>query len=364
MEYFWDSSETIVSGVGFSHYDMIHLGWLSIFAVTVVLCSIWYRKMSDQGRGILKKTLALTMITMEALKVLLLAVTGRFRWGYLPFHLCGINIFLIIAHAWKPSRMLDNFLYLICIPGALAALLFPNWTDLPLANIYHIHSSIIHILLVLYPLMQAVNGKLQLHVKYIAVGPDFRFGYNRKGSAGLLKQLASVYGYEVEVLEKECLDDKVISSTYVRHMLEIGEMEKVHKLLGYPYYVSGTVVHGHAIGRTLGIPTINLIPDEEKMLPPNGVYLTKTMFGHENYFGITNIGVKPTISGEELKGIETHLFDFDGNLYDQQLLVAFYAFERPERRFESLEELQKQLKEDVRWGEIYSPEKCKEMSYD
>lgn len=167
MEYFWDSMETIVSGVGFSHYDMIHLSWLAIFAVTVVLCSIWYRKMSDQGRGILKKTLALTMITMEAMKVLLLAVTGRFRWGYLPFHLCGINIFLIIAHAWRPSRMLDNFLYLICIPGAMAALLFPNWTALPLANIYHIHSIIIHILLVLYPLMQAVNGKLQLHVKYI-----------------------------------------------------------------------------------------------------------------------------------------------------------------------------------------------------
>ena len=201
----------------------------------------------------------------------------------------------------------------------------------------------------------------QLHVKYIAVGPDFRFGHNRKGSVGLLKQLARVYGYEIEVLEKECLEDKVISSTYVRHMLESGEMETVHKLLGYPYYVSGTVVHGRALGRTIGIPTINLIPDEEKMLPPNGVYLTKTMFGHENYFGITNIGVKPTISGDEAKGIETHLFDFDGNLYDQQLLVAFYAFERPERRFESLEELQKQLEEDVRWGKIYSPEKCKEM---
>ena len=190
----------------------------------------------------------------------------------------------------------------------------------------------------------------QLRAKYIAVGPDFRFGHNRKGNVNLLKKLSSVYEYKVEVFDKECLDDKVISSTYVRHMLETGDMATVQKLLGYPYYVSGTVVHGHAIGRTLGIPTINLIPDEEKMLPPNGVYLTKTMFGHEKYFGITNIGVKPTISGEELKGIETHLFDFDGDLYDQQLLVAFYAFERPERRFESLEELQKQLEEDVRWG--------------
>lgn len=197
----------------------------------------------------------------------------------------------------------------------------------------------------------------QLHAKYIAVGPDFRFGHNRKGSVKLLKQLAPVFGYEVEVFEKECLEDKVISSTYVRYMLQNGEMETVEKLLGYPYYVSGTVVHGHAIGRKLGIPTLNLIPDDEKMLPPNGVYLTKTVFGQEEHLGITNVGVKPTISGEELKGIETHLFDYEGNLYGREVTVVFYAFERPERRFESLEDLKKQLKEDVVWGKQHVLEK-------
>ena len=190
----------------------------------------------------------------------------------------------------------------------------------------------------------------QLHVKYIAVGPDFRFGYNRKGSVGLLKKMSSVYGYEVEVFDKECLDDKVISSTYVRHMLEIGEMETVQKLLGYPYYVSGTVVHGHAIGRKIGIPTINLIPDDDKMLPPNGVYLTKTVWEENQIFGITNVGCKPTISGEEAKGIETHLYDFDGDLYDKELTVEFYAYHRPERRFESLEDLKSQLARDAAWG--------------
>ena len=198
----------------------------------------------------------------------------------------------------------------------------------------------------------------QLHAKYIAVGPDFRFGHNRKGSVKLLKQLASVFGYEVEVFEKECLEDKVISSTYVRYMLQNGEMETVEKLLGYPYYVSGTVVHGHAIGRKLGIPTLNLIPDDEKMLPPNGVYLTKTVFGQEEHYGITNVGVKPTISGEELKGIETHLFDYEGDLYGREVTVVFYAFERPERRFESLEDLKKQLTEDVVWGKQHVLEKC------
>ena len=190
----------------------------------------------------------------------------------------------------------------------------------------------------------------QLHVKYVAVGPDFRFGHNRKGDCRMLQELSSVYGYEVEVLEKECLDDKIISSTYVRDMLEKGEMESVANLLGYPYYVAGTVIHGHKIGRRIGIPTTNLLPDEEKMLPPNGVYLTKTLFEGEEIFGITNIGVKPTISGEEAKGIETHLFEFDGDLYGKELTVEFYAFHRPEQKFESLEQLKAQLAEDIQWG--------------
>ena len=190
----------------------------------------------------------------------------------------------------------------------------------------------------------------QLHVKYIAVGPDFRFGHNRKGDCRMLQELSSVYGYEVEVLEKECLDDKIISSTYVRDMLEKGEMESVANLLGYPYYVAGTVIHGHKIGRRIGIPTTNLLPDEEKMLPPNGVYLTKTLFEGKEIFGITNIGVKPTISGEEAKGIETHLFEFDGDLYGKELTVEFYAFHRPEQKFESLEQLKAQLAEDIQWG--------------
>lgn len=201
----------------------------------------------------------------------------------------------------------------------------------------------------------------QLHAKYIAVGPDFRYGHNRKGDVELLKKLASEFGYEVEVFDKECLDNKIISSTYIREMLEIGDMETVGKLLGYPYYVSGTVVHGHEIGRKLGIPTTNILPDDEKMLPPNGVYLTKTIFDHDEYFGITNIGVKPTISGEEEKGIETHLLDFDGDLYDKELVVEFYAFERAEQRFESLDDLKAQLEKDVRWGRGIAAEKllCK-----
>jgi len=167
MEYFLDSAETITPGLGFSHFDGVHLAWLGLFVISIVVCTVWFKKMNQRGRDVFKKTIALSLIIMEVLKISLLALTGRFRWGYLPFHLCGINIFLIVAHAWKPTRLLDNFLYLICIPGALAALLFPNWTALPVRNIYHIHSSIVHILLVMYPLVQALNGTLDLDVKMV-----------------------------------------------------------------------------------------------------------------------------------------------------------------------------------------------------
>lgn len=190
----------------------------------------------------------------------------------------------------------------------------------------------------------------RLHVKYIAVGSDFRFGYQRKGDCALLKKLSRQFGYEVEVVEKETFDDQVISSTYIRQLLNLGKMEMVQALLGYPYYVSGTVVHGQALGRMIGVPTTNLLPDAEKMLPPNGVYLTGTFLDDRRIWGITNIGVKPTVSGEKLKGIETHLLDFDEDLYGKELTVAFYDFERPEQKFDSLELLKKQLEQDASWG--------------
>lgn len=190
----------------------------------------------------------------------------------------------------------------------------------------------------------------RLYVKYIAVGSDFRFGYQRKGDCALLQKLSKQYGYEVEIVEKETFDDQVISSTRIRRLLDCGEMEMVQELLGYPYYVSGTVIHGQALGRTIGIPTINMMPDENKLLPPNGVYLTKTVVDDQNIWGITNIGVKPTVSGEKVKGIETHLLNFCRDLYGKELTVAFYAFERPEQRFETLELLKGQLAEDILWG--------------
>lgn len=190
----------------------------------------------------------------------------------------------------------------------------------------------------------------RLHVRYLVVGSDFRFGYERKGDTKLLRQLGNRCGFQVEILDKECIGQDAVSSTRIREAIKLGEMEQAWELLGYPYYISGVVIHGKQIGRTLGVPTINLMPDPEKMLPPNGVYLTKSIWEDQSYFGITNIGLKPTVGGEVRPGVETYLFDFHGDLYDQKVKVCFYAFRRKERKFDSLEDLKKQVSQDILWG--------------
>ncbi|NBK90865.1 bifunctional riboflavin kinase/FAD synthetase [bacterium 1XD21-13] len=192
--------------------------------------------------------------------------------------------------------------------------------------------------------------KEQLHARYLAVGTDFRFGYQRRGDYRLLQEMSASCGFQVEVVEKACWQGREISSTYIKEELEQGHMEQVNQLLGYAYSVTGEVLHGRQIGRTLGLPTTNLLPREQKLLPPNGVYATRTLIAGEVFEGITNIGYKPTVGGETRKGVETYLFDLDRNLYGETIQVQFYGYERPERRFPNLEALKAQIESDVAWG--------------
>ena len=143
--------------------------------------------------------------------------------------------------------------------------------------------------------------KERLHAKYLAVGTDFRFGYQRRGDYHLLQEMSKSCGFQVDVVEKACWQGREISSTFIREELEQGHMELVNQLLGYSYSVTGEVLHGRQIGRTLGMPTTNLIPKEQKLLPPNGVYATRTIIAGEAFEGITNIGYKPTVGGETKK---------------------------------------------------------------
>ncbi|MDO4260499.1 MAG: riboflavin biosynthesis protein RibF [Eubacteriales bacterium] len=190
----------------------------------------------------------------------------------------------------------------------------------------------------------------QLHMRFAAVGSDFRFGYRRRGDGGLLRKLGERLGFSVEIVEKEQSHGRDISSTYVREALHDGNIPLVNELLGYPYFTEEIVRHGRQIGRTLGMPTTNLAPPEDKLLPRGGVYLTRTEVGEDEYYGITNVGYKPTVGGETRKGVETYLFDFDGDLYGRRLKVEFLEFRRPEQKFRSLDELKAHILADVSWG--------------
>jgi riboflavin kinase/FMN adenylyltransferase len=193
----------------------------------------------------------------------------------------------------------------------------------------------------------------RLNMKKIIVGTDNLFGKNRRGNPELLKQMGKELGFEVIVLAKKQMDCEDISSTRIKKEMLKGNIEKVNQLLGYPYTIMGEVVHGKELGRKIQVPTANLIPPKEKMLPRNGVYISKIVIGDISYKGITNIGYKPTVGRENIRGVETHIFDYDGNLYGQEIIVQILAFERQEKKFHSIEELQQQLRLDIAFGKEF-----------
>lgn len=193
----------------------------------------------------------------------------------------------------------------------------------------------------------------KLHVKFMVVGTDFHFGHNRTGDYKLLMEYAEVFGYEVQVVEKMQCDGRDISSTFVREEIKAGNIEKANELLGVPYFIQGIVEHGNQIGRTIGFPTINLIPEEEKLLPPFGVYVTKVFIGGEEYCGVTNVGRKPTIEGDNPVGVETNVLDFSDDVYNSTVEVEFLHGIRGETKFESIDALKAQLQQDIKIARIY-----------
>ena len=179
-----------------------------------------------------------------------------------------------------------------------------------------------------------------LHTSCVVVGEDFRFGYERKGTPELLRRYGVESGYETRIIPKEMDGNRKISSTFIREEL------------GRNFFVAGTVEHGRGMGHKKFFPTTNLVPDRQKLMPPNGVYITKSRFDDAEYAGITNVGYKPTI-GESFLGVETYLFDCDRNLYGQDCVVDFYRFLRPEKKFPSFEALKSQIARDIQAGKDY-----------
>ncbi|MCD2491604.1 bifunctional riboflavin kinase/FAD synthetase [Lacrimispora sp. NSJ-141] len=193
-----------------------------------------------------------------------------------------------------------------------------------------------------------------LKARKIITGPDFCFGYKRRGNVELLKELAPRYGYEVEVMDKAVTEDgQIISSTLIRRELLMGNVEQANELLGYPYTVTGEVVHGNHLGRTFGMPTINQIPVEDKLLPPNGVYVSKVEIDGLVYQSVSNVGYKPTIAGKYPKGVETYIFGFDKDVYGRILDVQLFHYLRKEEKFSSVAALKAQLQRDAEGSLAY-----------
>ena len=186
-----------------------------------------------------------------------------------------------------------------------------------------------------------------LHAKYVVCGPDFTFGYRGAGNVKLLKNSADRLGFEVIICEKVATDGEEISSSLIREEVERGNMERVAEYIGAPYSVTGIVQKGRQIGRTIGMPTVNLIPESDKLLPPFGVYKSTVSYGGGHYKGITNIGVQPTVTDEKKVTVETHIFDFDEDIYGKPIIVNLNHFIRPERKFESTLQLKQQIEEDI-----------------
>lgn len=182
-----------------------------------------------------------------------------------------------------------------------------------------------------------------IQTKTLVIGYDHKFGKNREGSFEYLQSHSHLFGFAIEEISRQDVDDLGVSSTKIRTALGQGDVSTANKYLGRPYHLSGQVVRGQQIGRSIGFPTANIrVEESAKLLPRDGAYAVHAEVNAVRYKAILNIGDRPTVAGAE-KTIEAHLLDFDGDLYGQELLIFFQEFLREEKRFESLEALKNQL---------------------
>jgi len=198
----------------------------------------------------------------------------------------------------------------------------------------------------------------ELNVGWIVMGHDFCCGYKGEGKAELICNYCASIGIGSDIIPAKCIDGRVISSTWIRQLIENGDMETAEKLLGHPHTLSDTVHSGYHLGRQLGSPTINMFFPEGVLIPKFGVYASKVYIdGGESYNAVTNIGIRPTVDNGDRVSVESHLLNYSGNLYGRQARVEFYKFLRPETKFESFEALSEQIRIDTETAEDYFKKK-------
>lgn len=186
----------------------------------------------------------------------------------------------------------------------------------------------------------------KMQVKQLIVGYDFAFGHDRSGDLSVLKSLCQALSVGLTVVPAYEKDEFRVSSTVIRQKLKSGEVEISAHLLGRPFYYRGVIQKGFQRGRILGVPTANLFPDVS-FVPRQGVYVTQSYLQGHCFKGITNVGVNPTVSDEQKIRVETHLFDFNQDVYGQEMRVEFLKFLRDEKKFSGLDELKEQIHRDI-----------------
>lgn len=193
----------------------------------------------------------------------------------------------------------------------------------------------------------------QFHIQKIIIGHDHRFGRNRTANIDDLIDFGKKYGFEVEQISAQEINEISVSSTKIRNALEEGDIVLANKYLGYDYFLTGTIIKGKQLGRTIGFPTANLkIEENYKLIPRNGVYIVSSIINNKTVFGMMNIGFNPTVDGEN-QTIEIHFFDFEADLYHQKITVSLLHRIRSEQKFDSVVLLKKQLEKDRNYAKTF-----------
>ncbi len=186
----------------------------------------------------------------------------------------------------------------------------------------------------------------KMNCKVLVVGENYHFGHRHAGDYKLLMELGKKRGVKVIYVPSVMYGEERVSSTRIRNCLVERDIDMANRLLTVPYYILGTVAQGKKLGRTIGFPTINIVAEPIKLFPPNGVYATKTVYNGKSYFGVTNVGLNPTVNGQ-YKTVETYLFDFHEVVYGESIKTYFFQWIRDEQKFPNVEALKEQLKRDA-----------------
>ena len=187
------------------------------------------------------------------------------------------------------------------------------------------------------------------HAVHFVAGDDFHFGYKGEGNPERLRARCAELGLGCDVMEKVCVDGIPVSSTYIRGLLEKGEVERANRFLGHPHCLSDTVRFGYKVGRTMGTPTINMVIPENVLIPAFGVYAARVQIEGEQDWrsAVTNVGVRPTLGGVDKVSVESYILDFNENVYGMRVRLEYFHFLRPEHKFDSVEALKTQIQTDA-----------------